>query len=271
LNQSIQSTIKVPFELIAIDNADRKYSIAQAYNIGAAKSTYSYLCFCHEDIVFHTVGWGNKIINYLSARETGAVGVVGSIIKTASPSGVWFGNHWGDRNFMVQGTESGKNYIKYANPLAEKISEVKVLDGLFIGSRKEVWEQNKFDESEFTDFHGYDLDFSMSVQRNYKLYVIYDIELEHLSDGGNSITWISNCLKVSRKWKSVLPVYTDKFDIRTLRKTEYQAGNYFIRAMIATRYKPFKTARLLLKMIRLAPFDFNNLRLIKYFTKNGIR
>ena len=169
---------------------------------------------------------------------------------------------------MTQGSSTGLNYIKYCNPIGEKKSEVKVIDGLFMCCRRDVWEENKFDEVAFTDFHGYDLDFSLQIQRKYKLYVIYDIELEHLSDGNYTVAWMSNMLKVTEKWKDILPVYTNKLEVNTLKLAEYRAYDNFSRNMISSGYQLFLASSLIIKLFVLQPLNLNNLRVIKYFIKN---
>lgn len=272
LSENIKQTIGIAdFELIIIENEVEKHSITKAYNIGAAKAKYPYLCFCHEDVRFLSHNWGEKITTHLSDQETGLIGVAGSIIKPAAPSGIWLNNPHTDRYFMIQGNSTGSDYIKYCNPIGEKKSEVKVVDGLFMGCRRAIWEENKFDEVVFTGFHGYDLDFSLQIQRKYKLYVIYDIELVHLSNGGNTITWLGNMLKVTEKWKSVLPVYTPKFEVNMLNLAEYKAYDYFLRSMIDNRYRLFLAFNLTIKLFALQPLNLNNLRVIKYFLKNGKR
>jgi len=63
--KSVQETIGVAFEIISIDNSNGNYSIFEACNLGAEKSKFSYLCFMHDALVFHTQNWGNILINYL--------------------------------------------------------------------------------------------------------------------------------------------------------------------------------------------------------------
>lgn len=59
LEQNIENTIgNMPFEIITINNSQNSYSIYQAYNKGIKEAKYPYLCFMHEDILFHTVNWG---------------------------------------------------------------------------------------------------------------------------------------------------------------------------------------------------------------------
>ncbi|MFX5306134.1 glycosyltransferase, partial [Acinetobacter baumannii] len=61
-------------------------SITEAYNSGAEKSTFENLLFLHEDIIFYTRNWGNKLLHHLQKESTGIVGVAGSSYVPFAPS-----------------------------------------------------------------------------------------------------------------------------------------------------------------------------------------
>lgn len=61
-SEKVQETIGVDFEIIGIEN-HTQYSICEAYNIGADKAKYPYLCFVHEDVIFRTKDWGKYLID----------------------------------------------------------------------------------------------------------------------------------------------------------------------------------------------------------------
>ena len=54
LKKNIETTIGINYELIVINNSLNHYSIFEAYNQGIRKSKYQFLCFMHEDILYHT-------------------------------------------------------------------------------------------------------------------------------------------------------------------------------------------------------------------------
>ena len=59
LSKNINSTIgDVDYEIVWIDNSSKQYSIFEAYNLGEQRSSGEYLCFMHEDILFHSNNWG---------------------------------------------------------------------------------------------------------------------------------------------------------------------------------------------------------------------
>ena len=90
LRTNLQSTIGVDFELIVVDNSQNIYSIFQAYNEGVKRSCYPYLCFMHEDILFHTQDWGEKVMAHFEDTKVGLIGVAGGhcMLNTPSSCGV---------------------------------------------------------------------------------------------------------------------------------------------------------------------------------------
>ena len=61
VTRNIHDTIGVDYEIIAIDNREKQWPIARAYNEGASRAHYPFLFFVHEDVKFHSVGWGKCI------------------------------------------------------------------------------------------------------------------------------------------------------------------------------------------------------------------
>jgi len=212
VSQSVQETIGVAYEIISIDNSKGDYSIFEAYNVGAEKSKFQYLCFMHEDLVFHTPNWGELFISYLSDVSIGLIGVAGSTYKSRSNS-AWWGAPGipGDfRRFSFKQSAAADTVPEYyyLNPLEDVISDVVTLDGLWLGTRKETWQKNKFDEQTFKGFHFYDLDFCLQIKQSLRVCVIYDIVIEHQSHGSINKSWVESSLKFHEKWKKVLPVTT---------------------------------------------------------------
>ena len=56
LSENVQNTVGCDHELVIIDNSENQYSIFEAYNLGIKQSKGEYLCFAHDDILFHTKG-----------------------------------------------------------------------------------------------------------------------------------------------------------------------------------------------------------------------
>ena len=138
LEQNIKTTIgNIPYEIIVIDNSKNNHSIFLAYNKGTEVAKYPYLCFMHEDILFHSSEWGEIIISKLQ-DSTGILGVIGS----------HYIDHYSEyyhvpgicRGHIIQG-EYNKNGIYTTNPdnryqYKELGCDVVAVDGLWIPLEK---------------------------------------------------------------------------------------------------------------------------------------
>ena len=85
LKENIASTIGCEYELVVIDNSKNEYSIFSAYNEGVRRANGNVLCFMHEDILYHTQGWGNKITELLDDESIGIIGFGGSHLAPKAP------------------------------------------------------------------------------------------------------------------------------------------------------------------------------------------
>ena len=209
--ESVNKTIGAEYEAIVFDNRERKYGICKAYNEAAQKSKGDYLCFVHEDILFRTNNWGRELINFTKHNyDCGVISVAGS--KRA------FRNffYWCDDNRsslinIYQSKNKKNNYSEnsllhsYINPNNEIFSKAVCLDGLFLFVKKNIWEDNKFDEDTFNGFHFYDADFTFSVSQKFQNYVYFGINICHFSKGNFDRTYFENMYKFQKKWKNKLP------------------------------------------------------------------
>jgi hypothetical protein len=92
-----------------------------------------------------------------------------------------------------------------------------VIDGVLMTTRKNIWNQCRFDEDLLKGFHGYDLDFSFSARKFGKVVVTQELLLEHFSLGSFSMDWLNDSLLLNEKWLSILPIHTEK----TNQKDDY--------------------------------------------------
>lgn len=218
LVKNITNTIGTEYELVHIDNSDAKYSIYTAYNKGVKLSKYSNLCFLHEDVHFHSTDWGQKIIQHLQFPDVGICGVAGRDFVSKVPAA------WSKKLSGVNIIQSDKLGIRrtrrklipgnYNHPAREVVT----LDGVILCCRKEIFEKISFDES-IGDFHGYDFDICIqSAVNGYRNYVMYDIVLEHFSRGNPNDCYYRALIKVFRKWKNKLPLYSKEMQAVTSRR-----------------------------------------------------
>ncbi|RZK77858.1 MAG: hypothetical protein EOO85_07730, partial [Pedobacter sp.] len=134
ISLNIEETIGVEHEIIIINNEVQQLSISKAYNIGASKAKFPYLCFIHEDVKFHTKSWGEILIKNFLETQARLIGFTGSTIKTKYPSSVYIAGSPYNRQCHLQKWPDKPMTKSYINPKQESYSEVCVLDGLFIAS-----------------------------------------------------------------------------------------------------------------------------------------
>ena len=206
LRKNIHETTGVEFELIIVENYDNRYNIFQAYNIGVKRSQYSILCFLHEDVLFVTPGWGNRLIDHLNDPEVGMIGIAGTNCLLDIPGG-WWTSYKIALNF-IQVMNDGVETVKSKKISGTVNDEVVCVDGAAFFIKKPLFQSISFDETLFNGFHFYDLDISLQVKAlGYKIFVVHDILLKHYSEGKLNVTWIKESIRFQEKWKRNLPLY----------------------------------------------------------------
>jgi hypothetical protein len=256
---NINETIGIDHEVIIIENDIHHYPIAKAYNIGAHDSKFPYLCFCHEDILFHTLNWGQILIENFQTSGARLIGVLGCEVKVKHPSSVYLGESGLNHQNHLQRHPSKPTYLCYENPYNERLSEVCILDGLFIASTKAAWEETKFSEEYLTGFHGYDIDYSLKNFLRGKVMVTYEVLLEHFSHGSYNHTWVYWQLKVTEKWRNKLPLYTSRVTKNLLKKAELLNLKEWLKVLLALDYQPAVQWKYVLHHIARSPWERINL------------
>ena len=203
---NIKNTVGVDYEILSIDNSNNGYSIFSAYNAGFAKSNFPYICFVHEDVLFHTQNWGKKVIEHLQQPETGIIGLAGGDLVTRVPAS------WSTLMSCINIIQSDRNgrkptkLIQYPENYNETKRSVILLDGVLMCMKRELLNTIHFDE-QFDGFHGYDFDISIqSVLAGFTNYVIYDIQVEHFSRGKTNDVYYKNLISIFKKWEKHLPL-----------------------------------------------------------------
>jgi len=217
LKENINSSIGLEYELIIIANLQNTYSIFQAYNEGVRRAKYPYLCFMHEDVLYHTHNWGEKIVSHFKNEKVGLIGVLGS--HYMSKCGIYWGftemlsgTYLQDKligNKITQDLIKHEIYLKNNNSI-----EAVVVDGLWFCIPKEMFKYIQFDSNNFSGFHGYDMDISLQVRDfNKEVRIISDILIEHNNIYGinNFGLWIESMEILSFKWGKKLPQFAGVF------------------------------------------------------------
>ena len=217
LKQNISDTIGIEYEIISINNNEKHWPIAKAYNYAAKQAKYPFLFFAHEDIKFHSINWGNIITKKLMEPDCGIIGFTGSKVKLQSYSG-WAQEFQWIHSFFFQNYKTKsltRLEVDYCF-LELPFREVLTLDGFAMFVRKNVWERHKFDEENLTGFHCYDIDFSLQIAKDYKNYVSSSIYvlIEHFSTGNMDTRWYNETIRMhNKKWKHILPMFTSDINI----------------------------------------------------------
>lgn len=260
LLENIKDTIGSDYELIMIDNSENKYSIFQAYNLGIKTSKFPYLVFVHEDVLFHTIGWGEILVSqFLEHPKAGLIGVAGAKIKTKMPS-AWWEN---DSKFLVknilQHYPNKKPQLEKLGFINSNIEEVVTIDGVFMALRRN--ESIRFEEV-LKGFHNYDQSLSLDVrQLGYKVMVSNKILIEHFSTGKIDDSWIRSTLQFQQLYKNKLP---QSIGGESMRYHEAKSCLSFIYNCRYTGHKR-TSFKFWLKYFILKPFSNENRLLLKYY------
>lgn len=205
LSKNIDDTVGCNYELVVIDNSESKYSIFEAYNLGIEKSKGEYLCFIHDDILFHTQNWGvvvNRIFE--EDKKIGLLGVAGAKSKTKMPS-LWWSCPKEDKvAFIIQHIPDRETERWNSGFGKENLEEVMAIDGVFMVMRKD--DCIHFNPK-MKGFHNYDLNLSLECKKlGHKIMVTNAILIEHFSLGTIKGEWLESSYEFYRLYKKSLPL-----------------------------------------------------------------
>ena len=232
VQKNIAATIGVVWEFVVIENTVSPKSLTEVYNVGASKAKYDVLLFVHEDVLFQTENWGEKLLNYFEKDNSlGLIGIAGSKYKSSVPSGWFSGIEALDCCNILHVDSNDQKLPMYFNPApGTRTQDVVVLDGVLLCCKKNVWQQVKFDETLLKGFHLYDIDFSFRVAQKFKVIVSFEIDLIHLTEGGNfGDDWVNNTLLWHSKKQSSLPFYTKDLSVQKSKFESVFVRNWLIR------------------------------------------
>ncbi|WP_426275566.1 glycosyltransferase [Chryseobacterium sp. S-02] len=201
LEKNIAETIGVPYEIIKIDNPGLM-GICEAYNKGAKKAHFDDLVFLHEDIIFKTQNWGEKLICHLVNPEVGIIGIAGSSYVPTAPSSWTVSEKYNAVNILQSDKENPE--IEHLQSVHQQRTKVYAVDGVFMAITKEHFNTIKFNE-DVKGFHGYDLDFSLRAAKKFQNYVVNDILIQHFSKGNRDKKWLDANVKIKEKIDSNFP------------------------------------------------------------------
>ena len=268
VSQSVQVTIGVPYEIIAIDNSAGRYGICEAYNLGAAQSQYDILCFMHEDIEFRTDGWGKLVNHTLRDNSIGIVGVTGGRWLLNAP-GTWWscGTKYLTSNIFDHSPSKGYSQHTYSNPEGKLLVDVAAVDGLWLCTRKEVWQKYPFDSKNFPGFHFYDVDFCATIIREYRICVTVEITVAHFSLGSYNDSWFTYADVFYQKHRKYLPLGELALSPLKNQQKEYEACKIFMLQLIDKKFNPKTIYKYFLRCVLAKPFSRDTFWLARYYLK----
>ncbi len=265
ITENIKDTIGVPFEMIAIDNSVNKDGICKVYNEGGKRAKFPVLCFVHEDVLFETLQWGERLIKHLSDNKVGLTGLAGGDARSVIPSS-WSTPFQSVEVNIVQHHKKGKS-ISY--PILKTaggpgmLKPVTSLDGVMLCTKKEVFDQFKFDEDLLKGFHGYDMDYSLQVLSKYQVAVMFDILAHHYSEGILNREWMDSAILISRKWKQVLPVSVRSLTAKELTFFHWKSMQVFLQNLVELDYRYYQVVYYYLH------YSFNRFFTLRNFLSMG--
>lgn len=163
------------YEIIGIDNSNRKYkSAAAALNCGINASTGKYIIVVHQDFEFKDCDALLKIKNYLEHNsELDVLGVAGAKL---------------DKDASILRKIVGRNRVIYAslidsNNLIDAQMEVETVDECCFFFRRTFWETYHFDEQTCNGWDLYAVDMCLKARMLGGRAFVVPISSLHLSGG----------------------------------------------------------------------------------------
>ena len=182
-------------EVVGVHDAQ---GLAEGYNRAVVAAKGELVIFSHDDVEVLGSDFKQRLMGHMARADlvgvAGATRVVGGAWAQSAPPHV-FGQ-------IAQIHPSGKDYdvVLWGVP-KRRVDGIKVMDGVFLCTRRAVVEKVRFDETTFGGFHAYDVDFTFRAYlAGFRLAVGCDLSLLHFSPG----RW-------DRNWRHSEDVFRAKF------------------------------------------------------------
>ncbi len=203
---NIKKTIGIEYEILFYDNRIEKKGICEVYNYLGKKAKYPILLFLHEDTLFTTDSWGGNILDvFKDDTEIGVIGLAGSKYKSRVLSGWYTGLDFLDYANVTHKLPNREEKLKIGFK-GNLIEEVVCIDGVFMCCKKNIFSTLFFDEKNIKGFHFYDLDFSLRASLFCKIVVIFNINLIHITNGGDfGDKWLVEAISFHKNRNYELP------------------------------------------------------------------
>jgi hypothetical protein len=140
-----------------------------------------------------------------------------------------------------------------------------------MATKKKIFSKYLFDEN-LNGFHGYDIDLSLNIGKDYKVLVAADIEFLHYSTGIQNHDWLASSLYVHKKWKTGLPKIVGQVSQNELIENDYLALQNVYQAYFLLRISIYKIVQcyclFIIKYFKLNKFKYTKKTLQYVFMKH---
>lgn len=220
-----------PYEIIRIPDAR---SMCQGYNEGIRRSCGSRLIFCHDDIEILSEDFVSRLDASFDLFD-----VFGLIGTTRLITGHWSASGRPDvHGAIVQPDPDNADgcILQLMSSVRKPVRNAQALDGVFIACWRNAAEQLRWDETNISGFHVYDIDFSFRAHlAGLRVGIATDLLIYHASLGKADDNWKQAVLAFEKRYAdhlSKLPPGEQTYLARLSRdrKAAYQA----FRALLAT-------------------------------------
>jgi hypothetical protein len=174
----------IPHEIIGIHDAK---SLCEGYNRGIQKANGEILVFSHDDIEIVTPDFAFKLLSYLDRFD-----LIGTAGTTQLMGPAWVYSGWPHIHGQVgfHNSVTGNLIVQYYGVNGPCAGNAQAMDGVFLATRRHVFDHVRFDQANFDGWHLYDVDFTFSAHlAGYRAAVCNDICVIHDSRGDWGEDW----------------------------------------------------------------------------------
>lgn len=201
LERSLKDECNVDLNIVY---SNKTIGLSEYYNkvIDDAENNYKYTILCHHDISLRYANLINCLEDGL--KQYDVIGVAGGINPTVKEKNLW---HWmmdrdNYRGIAAHNAKDGKMFMTAFGYFPDRVA---ILDGVFLAFETEKLRKSKARFDERFKWHHYDIDFSLTCNKNKLKLGVWPVFVYHESPGLrdiNDIEWNKSNEYFRQKWNS---------------------------------------------------------------------
>jgi len=181
-----------PHEIVRVGDAR---SLAEGYARGLERATGEVVVFTHDDVELLPADFGDRLARRLAACDL--LGVAGATRATAP---AWPSAGWPHLHGCVIYPEGGEYHVTVYSRTVPIAHGIRVMDGVFLATRRSIAQSIGWDVEAGEGFHGYDVDFTLrAAQAGWRLAVATDLGVVHRSYGSFDERWRAAARKLAAR------------------------------------------------------------------------